>query len=78
MDFLQGGTLEVGSDVKKRRVFDLSGVGKFVRGCIDITMSSEFKTIKYLKITVTKKQDSWLIIREIAVFNKCEMFHLYV
>ncbi|XP_022322923.2 alpha-1,3-mannosyl-glycoprotein 4-beta-N-acetylglucosaminyltransferase C-like [Crassostrea virginica] len=74
VDFLHGGTLEVGTDVKRHSqtkigCSNLSVVGKFVRGCIDITVLSEFKTIKCLKITVTKKQDSWLIIREIAVFN---------
>ena len=51
------GTLEVGTDVKRHSqtkigCSNLSVVGTFVRGCIDITMSSEFKTIKYVKITV--------------------------
>ena len=74
VDFLHGGTLEVGTDVERHSqtkigCSNLSVVGKFVRGCIDITVLSEFKTIKCLKITVTKEQESWLIIREIAVFN---------
>lgn len=73
VDFLHGGVLEIGTDVKKISQTDhacsnLTVVGHFDRGTVDVNVPRSPKPTKCLKIKVTKKQESWLIIREIAVF----------
>lgn len=73
VDFLHGGVLEIGTDVKKIPQTDnacsnLTVVGHFDRGTVDVNVPRSPKPTKCLIIKVTKKQDSWLVIREIAVF----------
>lgn len=74
-DHLQGGILELGTTVKavsggKLACSNLSRIEKFVKGNIDIKVTKSVKPTKCLKVTITKQQDTWLIIREIAVFTK--------
>jgi alpha-1,3-mannosylglycoprotein beta-1,4-N-acetylglucosaminyltransferase C len=75
VDHLQGGTLELGTTVKpipggKLACSNLSQIGHFVKGNIDIKVANSVKPTKCFKITITKQQNTWLIIREIAVFTK--------
>ncbi|XP_062568280.1 alpha-1,3-mannosyl-glycoprotein 4-beta-N-acetylglucosaminyltransferase C-like [Saccostrea cucullata] len=73
-DYLHDGTLEVGTSVKKiskKKIScsNLSVVGFFVQGNIDVNLLNSTQPFKCLKITITKDQITWLIIREIAVYT---------
>ncbi|XP_061164238.1 alpha-1,3-mannosyl-glycoprotein 4-beta-N-acetylglucosaminyltransferase C-like [Saccostrea echinata] len=73
-DYLHSGILEFGTNVKsisKKNVAcsNLSFVGNFIQGKINVDVSNSKQPTKCLKITVTKGQATWLIIREIAVYT---------